>query len=209
MKNLISAVLAIFAFCAISLSQTPAPSPSPTPAPASNSACSSTAIQAGTAESNCAVHFVTGSAFYQLSNGKQATEFDARVPLTPRWSGFAAVYAVPTAQGNITVAGPEFREKLGHLLKSKSTQSTLNLNKIQVFGRFGLGSEINSQNNNRSLAYLAEGGISFPVATVAGGPVVQAGVRIGFLGVVHPGAVPEKFYLGSNTAISPQVSVSF
>lgn len=188
----------------VSRAQNPTPSPSPTPNP-----CSSAAIDAGTAESNCGVHFITGSAFYQLADGKQATEFDARIPLAPRWSAFAAVYAVPDAQGNITVAGPEFREKLGHLFGKASTQSNLNLNKIEVFARAGLGSEANSVNNSRSFAYLTEGGVEFPIATVTGGPVVKTGFRIGYLGVLHYGAAPEHFVLGSNTTISPQVTLSF
>lgn len=206
MKTL-SILLLVLALPLAVCAQTPTPTPAPSPTPD----CSSAAIAAGTAESNCGVHFITGSAFYQLSNGKQATEFDARLPLTPRWSGFAAVFAIPGAQGNVTVAGPEFRERLSHLLGKQSikTNQSLNLSKVEVFGRGGLGSEVNSVNNQRSFAYSVEGGLEFPIATVAGGPVVKTGIRVGYLGVLHYGAAPEKYFLGSNTTISPQVTISF
>lgn len=201
-------VVALMLFCCAVCSF--AQNPTPTPIPAATDPCSSSAINAGTAPANCGVHFITGSAFYQLSNGKQATEFDARLPVAPHWSGFAAVFAVPGAQGNITVGGVEYRERLSKVFKTAaSSKAGINLSKIEAFGRVGLGSEANSVNNQRSFAYLTEGGVEFPVATMSGGPVVKAGVRIGFLGVAHYGAAPEHFFLGSNTAISPQVSISF
>lgn len=197
MKTLIYSLLFTL-LASLSFAQTPAPDP-----------CSSAAIDAGTAEANCAVHFITGSAFYQLSNGKQATEFDARLPLTSRWSGYAAVFAIPDAKGNITVAGAEYRERLNHLFGKAAASSNVNLSKIQVFGRIGLGSEINSLNNQRSFAYSVEGGAEFPVMTMVGGPVVKAGVRIGYLGVTGYGRAPEHYVLGSNTAVSPQLTISF
>lgn len=202
MKSFIIFVALLFLAPFVSRAQTPTPSPTPNP-------CSSQAIDAGTAEANCAVHFITGSAFYQLSNGKQATEFDVRLPLTSRVSGFAAVFAIPDAKGSITVAGGEYRERLNHLFGKAASSSNLNLSKIEIFGRVGLGSEINSINSQRAFAYSGEGGFEFPIATVAGGPVVKTGVRIGYIGVVGYGRAPEHFILGSNTAVSPQVTISF
>jgi hypothetical protein len=205
MRNVLASLLLVLVAVSFAVAQTPSPVPAPAP-----SDCSPAAIDAGTAESNCGVHFITGSAMYQLSNGKQATEFDARLPLSPRWSGYAALFTVPGARGNITVAGAEFRERLSHLVgKTANSQSITNLQKIEVFGRLGLGSEVNSINNQRSFAYLTEGGVEFPVATVAGGPVVKTGVRIGFLGVASYGRAPEHFVLGSNATISPQLTVNF
>jgi hypothetical protein len=172
----------------------------------------STSCQVGnpTEDPNCGLHFVAGSAFYQLSNGKSATEFDVRVPFTPRWSGFVAGFVVPGAQGNIQVGGADFRANAAKLFgKSAAASSSFNLSKIEIFGRAGLGSETNSVNSQRSFAYLAELGAELPVATVAGGPVVKIGARLAYLGVWHYGAAPERFVLGSNLALSPSLSVNF
>jgi hypothetical protein len=155
-------------------------------------------------ESNDGVHFVTDSAFYQLSDGKQATVFTARLPVTARFSGLFSQWLIPTAKGNISLGGVEFREKLGHLLKN-AAKTNLDLNKFEVFARAQLGSELASADGSKHFAYGVEGGIEFPVGTVAGG-TIKTGVRVGFLGVPY---AREKFQLGSNATISPQVSISF
>lgn len=167
------------------VAQTPSPTPTPAPAP------------------NDGVHFVTDSAFYQLSSGKQATVFTARIPVTPKFSGVFSQWLIPTAKGNISMAGVEYRVPLSSLIKGKSTN--LDLHKFEVFARGQLGSEVNAIDNNRSFAYGAEGGIEFPIGTIAGG-TVKTGVRFGFVGVPQ---AREKFQLGSQATISPQVSVSF
>lgn len=183
-------VLALIAlFASTANAQTPAPSPTPSATPAP--------------DPNDGVHFVTDSAFYQLSSGKQATVFTARVPVTPRYSGVFSQWLIPTAKGNISMAGIEFRETLSSLIKKQSTN--LNLAKFEIFARGQLGSEVNAIDNNRSFAYGIEGGLEFPIGTIGGG-TVKTGVRFGFVGV--PSA-KEKFQLGSQATISPQVSVSF
>lgn len=176
------ALLALFATTA--QAQTPAPSPTPSP------------------EANQGVHFVNDCALYQLSGGKQATVCSARVPVTPRYSGVFSQWFVPTAKGNISMAGVEFRERLSHLLKKQGTN--LDLSKFEIFARGQLGSEIDAS-NNRNFAYGVEGGVEFPIGTIGGG-TVKTGVRFGFVGVPY---AKEKFQLGSQATISPQVSVSF
>lgn len=192
---------------AVSVAQTSsAPAPAAAPAPAQTSCVAGNPSE----DPNCGLHFVAGTSFYQLADGKQGTSFDIRAPFTPRFSGFAALFTIPGAQGNITVAGPDFRDKASHLFgKNLSAKSSFNLDKIELFARVGLGSEVNSINNKRSFAYLAEGGFEIPVATVNGGPVIKFGTRIGFLGVTHYGAAPERFVLGSNAAISPTATLNF
>lgn len=187
MKCSFIAVL-ILAFSVSAIAQTPSPTPSPTPAPV--------------AEPNVGVHFVSDCALYQLSSGKQATVCTARIPVTARYSPVFSQWFIPTAKGNISMGGVEFRDRLSHLIKAKSTN--LDLNKFEVFARGQLGSEVDAS-NTRSFAYGIEGGLEFPVGTIGGG-TVKTGVRFGFVGV--PGA-NEKFQLGSQATISPQVSVSF
>jgi|SRR5579863_2409531 len=208
MKKLF-AIVAILLISAFALAQTAAPSPTPNPQCAASTSATS---QPATSEANCGLHFITGSAFYQLANGKQATEFDARLPLTPKYSFFAATFMIPAAKGNIVTAGGEFRERLSHLFKNPTAKGyNLNLSKIEVFGRFGLGSEANNALTTtvRSFAYSVEGGAEFPIMTVVGGPLVKTGIRIGYIGVPNSGGTAEHFVLGSNVAISPQVTISF
>lgn len=152
---------------------------------------------------NVGVHFVTDTAFYQLSGGKQATVFTARIPVSVRYSGVLSQWLVPTAKGNVSLGGVEFRETLVHLIKSPNANPELQ--KLEVFGRGQIGTEMNSLDNSRNFAFAFEGGVEFPVGTVAGG-TIKTGVRFGFLGV--PGA-KEHFELGSQATISPQISVSF
>ncbi len=165
-----------------------AQTPSPTPAPAP--------------EANEGVHFVTDTALYQLSDGKQATVFSARFPVTPRFSGVFSQWLVPPVGGNVSLAGVEFREKLAHLVKNQSLNPELA--KFEVFGRAQLGSEID-KDNKRNFAYGFEGGLEFPVGTIAGG-TIKTGVRLGFLGIPYEG---QHYRLGSNATVSPQVSISF
>lgn len=152
---------------------------------------------------NDGVHFVEDSAFYQLSGGKQATVFTARIPLTGYYSPVFSQWFVPTSKGNISMGGVEYRRILGSFFKN--TQTNIDLYKFQVYGRVQIGSEVNSVDNSRKFAYGVEGGLEYPIGTMAGG-TVKAGVRFGFLGV--PGA-GEHFQLGSQATISPNVSVSF
>jgi hypothetical protein len=151
---------------------------------------------------NAGVHFVTDTAFYQMSSGKQATVFSARVPLTPKFSGVFSQWLVPPVNGNISLAGVEYRRSLADLLKNSSMNP--DLKKLEIFARGQIGTEIDSD-NSRNFAYGIEGGLEFPVGTVAGG-VIKTGVRIGFLGLPYEGT---HFVLGSQATISPQVSVSF
>lgn len=162
-------------------------------------ALAQTLAPAPTPESNDGVKFVSDTAFYQLTGGKQATVFTARVPVTRRFSGMFSQWLIPTAKGNISEGGVEFREILAHILKAKGTN--LDLKKFEVFARGMIGSEIDAA-NNRNFAYSFEGGIEFPIGTVAGG-VVKTGVRFGFLGV--PGS-NEHFQLNGQGTISPQIS---
>jgi hypothetical protein len=151
---------------------------------------------------NDGVHFVTDTAMYQLSNGQQATVFTARLPVTSRYSAVLSGWMVPAAKGNISLGGLEFREKLAQLFKKATNPD---LAKVEVFARTQLGSELNSVDSSKHFAYGFEGGLEFPVGTIAGG-TIKTGVRFGFLGV--PGA-HERFQLGSQATISPQVSLSF
>src|ERR1051326_5102229 len=183
MKFICTALLALM----VTLASAQAPTPTPTPV----------------ADPNDGVHFVTDSAFYQLSNGKQATVFTARIPVSSRYSGVLSQWLVPTAKGNISLGGVEFPETLAHLLKNQYANP--DLKKLEVFARGQIGTELNSIDNSRNFAYAIEGGLEFPIGTVAGG-TIKTGVRFGFLGV--PGA-REHFELGSQATISPQVSVSF
>lgn len=192
MKTRIYAVALSFALAAATaLAQSqPAPAPSPSPAPV--------------VESNAGVHFVTDSAFYQLSDGKQATVFTARLPATPRFSGVFSEWLVPTAKGNISLAGIEYREVLSHIFKGAAA-TNIDLSKFEIFARSQLGSEQNAVDGSKKFAYGVEGGIEFPVGTIGGG-TVKTGVRIGFLGIPGTG---ERFRLGSQATISPQVSLAF
>lgn len=153
-------------------------------------------------EPNTGVHFVTDTAMYQLSSGKQATVFTARLPVSPRFSGVFSQWLVPPVNGNISLAGVEFRETLAHILKNATFNP--DLQKLEVFARGQLGSEIDSD-NSRNFAYGLEAGVEFPIGTIAGG-TVKTGVRFGFLGLPYEG---QHFVLGSQATISPQVSVSF
>lgn len=173
------------------------PPPAPTPDP-----CGQAAVAAGTAESNCGIKFRAETNFYQLSNGKQATQVSAIIPLTPRFAAVASQFFIPTAAGQITAVGPQFDEKLSHILGKKSANVTgalLNASKITLYGRLLLGSETNSVTNQRAFAGVLEGGARFPLANVSG-VVVQARVGAAFIFVPHYDAPPERFFLGSNNA---------
>jgi len=136
---------------------------------------------------------------YQLSDGKTATVFSARLPVSPRFSGVFSQWLVPPVDGNISLAGIEFRETLARLVKSSNFNP--DLQKLEIFARGQLGSEIDSD-NTRNFAYGIEGGVEFPVGTIAGG-TVKTGVRFGFLGLPYEG---KHYLLGSNATISPQIS---
>lgn len=179
-----SFVVVFVLMVASAFGQAAAPTPTPVPDP------------------NDGVHFVTDTAFYQMSSGKNATVFSARVPLTARFSGVFSQWLVPPVNGNISMAGVEYRRSLADLLKNASVNPELK--KFEIFARGQIGTEIDSD-NSRNFAYGIEGGLEFPVGTVAGG-VIKTGVRIGFLGLPYEGA---HYVLGSQATISPQVSVSF
>ena len=182
MKILATILIALVLACAC-MAQTPTPTPAPV-------------------DPNAGVHFVTDTAMYQLSDGKTATVFSARIPVSPRFSGVFSQWLVPPVNGNVSLAGVEFRESLASLVKNANFNP--DLAKLEIFARGQIGSEIDSD-NTRNFAYGIEGGLEFPVGTIAGG-TIKTGVRFGFLGLPYEG---KHIVLGSNATISPQVSVSF
>src|SRR5262245_61007985 len=75
---------------------------------------------ATSAEPNVGAHFEVSTEYEKLTAGGNATVVNARLPLTPRFSFVYAQYQIPSAKAQFFFAEGEFRDKLSHILKSKS-----------------------------------------------------------------------------------------
>lgn len=177
-------LFAISAFC-----QASAPSPKTDPA----------------AEANAGVHFEISSAYLKDSNGRQATVVLARLPITDNTSLGYEQIQIPSADSQVYLGGFEYREKLGHLIKTKAK---FDLNQLQVYGQFGLGTKRDNSGNGPRFAYGVKGGVDFPLGTVGGG-TLAAGASIGYIGVPSNPGGPNRFVFGNSVQIAPQLSLRF
>ncbi len=166
------------------------PTPSPTPS----------------AEPNTGAHFEVSTSYERLTSGANATVISARLPLTPRYSFVYSQYQIPSAHSQVYLAEGEFREKLSHLIKSKSAQ--INLDNIQVFARTGIGTKRDDQGNNPIFAWGIHGGAEVAVGQIGGG-TVSVGLKVGLLGVPRQPVGPKIFILGSSAEVAPGVTLRF
>lgn len=179
---------AVFALAMPMHAQTAIPSPTPSP------------------ESNVGVHFDVSTSFVKLTAGGDATLISARLPLTPRWSFQYDQYQVPTAKAQFFLGGAEFREKLAHLVKTKSL--LFNPDAIEIYAGAGIGTKRDDLLQNPLFAFGVHGGADIKIGQVGGG-TLTAGVAFGYISAPAGNTGPVHFSFASSPEIAPKLAIRF
>lgn len=183
---LIAALFAMASLCAVAQSPTPSPTPS--------------------AEPNVGVHFDISTSFVKLTAGGDATLISARLPVTPRWSFKYDQYQIPTAKAQFFLGGVEFRDKLSHLLKSKSI--LFNPDAIEIYASAGLGTKRDDLLQNPLFAFGVHGGADVKIGQVGGG-ILTAGIAFGYISAPKGVTGPVHFSFASSPEIAPKLAIRF
>ena len=157
---------------------------------------------AQTPEPNVGTHFAAETGYVNLGDGGSATVITGRLPVTARWSVLYRQFQIPSANAQVFLGGAEFRDKLSHIFtKNANAASQVNLDRIEVYGRVGVGSRRDSQGNEPTFAYGLFGG-----ANVRINETISVGVEFGFM---RAPLRRENLFVSNMPTVAPGIQLRF